>query len=455
MLKISSNTIGDKVDLNQYKSFQRLKTVTEKNLRIVAVLLIVTVLCLFLPWTQNIRSKGYVTTRSPQQRPQSIQSVIAGRIHKWYVQEGDYVNAGDTIVYITEVKSEYFDPELLARTAEQIDAKNQSINSYDQKIGALQNQYDALVETSELKRKQINNKIIQAENKIKMDSIDLITYGQNLDIAKNQLERTQELYDKGLKSLTELQEKQNKVQTSTAKYQVQENKLYNQKNELTNLHIELVAVEKEYTDKISKSLSDQQSARADMMESIAATSKLQNQYSNYDQRQQLYYITAPQSGYITKTMKKGIGETLKEGSDVVTIVPAEYDLAVEVYLKPQDIPLIKTGKEARLRFDGWPAIVISGWPESSTGVFTGEVVAIDRYISDNGLYRVLISPSEETKAWPENLSMGTGVNAFVLLNKVPMWYEMWRQLNGFPADFYDADEKAKEVKRKAPLKSVK
>jgi hypothetical protein len=120
--------------------------------------------------------------------------------------------------------------------------------------------------------------------------------------------------------------------------------------------------------------------------------------------------------------------------------------------------LLGVGNNVRLRFDGWPAIVISGWPESSTGVFSGNIVAIDQIISENGYYRVLISPDKAEKDWPQKLRVGTGANAFILLNNVPIWYEIWRQLNGFPPDFYKNEkeqQKGQEIKRKAPLKSVK
>jgi hypothetical protein len=189
---------------------------------------------------------------------------------------------------------------------------------------------------------------------------------------------------------------------------------------------------------------------------MTATSKLQNLLSNYSERAKFYQITAPQSGYITKTVKSGIGENIKEGADVATIMPETYDLAVEMYLKPQDLPLLQLGAPVRLRFDGWPAIIISGWPESSTGVFSGVIVAIDQFISDNGYYRILVSPDPGDRTWPENLRVGAGVNAFFLLKDVPIWYEVWRQLNGFPPDFYSKENPEKyDVKRKAPLKSVK
>ncbi len=459
MLNISDNTIKDAVRLKDFKASRLLKKSRIKRLALIlsVFLLLLLVSCLFLPWTQNIQAKGYVTTRSPQYRPQAIQTVISGRLEEWFVQEGDYVQKGDTVVFISEVKSEYFDPDLLARTSEQVEAKNQSIQSYRDKIRALENQYVALEESLVLKRQQIRNKMLQARNKIQMDSMDLEAVNSNYSIADNQFNRTKELYDKGLKSLSEFQEKELKLQQMKAKVSVQENKLLNQRNQLEVLAIELNAAEREYADKMAKSQSDKQSALSAQLESQAATSKLRNKLSNYSVRQQFYYITAPQDGYITKTIKKGIGEIVKEGADIATIMPAQYDLATEVYLRPQDIPLVNIGDRVRIRFDGWPAVVISGWPESSTGVFSGNVVAIDRFINDDGYYRTIISPSDEEKAWPDALRVGTGVNAFILLNDVPIWYELWRQLNGFPADFYKEKENdaKKEIKRKAPLKSVK
>lgn len=458
MLNISENNITEYVQLKDFKSSSMLNRIRIKKLTLwLIVPILVVLLCsLFLPWTQNISAKGYVSTRSPEQRPQSIPSIIGGRIDRWYVQEGDYVAQGDTIAYISEVKSDYFDPALLDRTNEQITAKSKSVNSYSQKVAALNNQYQALGRALELKKEQINIKIAQTLNKITIDSIDLEAYHSNLEIAKNQLSRTQQLYDKGLKSLTDLQDKLYKVQSAQAKVIGQTNKLQNQKNEINNLKVQLASAQQEYADKMSKSISERQSALADQLKSEAETAKLQNKLSNYSKRQQYYFITAPQAGYINKSIKTGIGEILKEGENIVTIMPSQYDLATEIYVRPQDIPLIAVGNKVQLRFDGWPALVISGWPEGSTGLFSGKVVVIDREISKNGKYRILVSPIENKKPWPKQLRIGTGVRAFMLLKEVPIWYEVWRQLNGFPADYYQKEEtKTKEIKTKAPLKSVK
>lgn len=457
MLNISKNSINKFIHLSDFKAYDLVKKsqVTQAPLYVMLGCFVVLLIGLFLPWTQNIGAKGYVTTRQPEQHPQAIQSVISGRIENWFVREGDYVSKGDTILFITDVKSEYFDPNLIERTGEQLDAKNKSLASYDIKIEALKKQYNALKEAYQLKRRQTYQKVKQARNKISMDSIDLSAFKNNLDISANQYERTKELYDKGLKSLSELQEKQYKLQEAEAKVSVQQNKLLNQQNTLSILNIELLAIEQEYADKLAKSQSDLQTAISTKMEGVATISKLESTLSNYSERQKFYYITAPQTGYITKIIKKGLGETVNAGADIAIIVPDEYDLAVEIYLKPNDLPLLHKGNHVRLRFDGWPAIVISGWPESSTGVFGGTIVAIDQFISDNGYYRILISPDETEKQWPEQLRVGAGAEAFILLNEVSVWYELWRQLNGFPADFYQPKKENDELKLKAPIRSIK
>ncbi len=136
-------------------------------------------------------------------------------------------------------------------------------------------------------------------------------------------------------------------------------------------------------------------------------------------------------------------------------MPSNFDLAIEMFVKPMDLPLIQMGETVRIQFDGWPARLFAGWPGASFGTFTGKVVAIDNMItSSSSDYRILVAPDEDDEPWPTALRPGSGAWAIALLNDVPIWYEVWRQLNGFPPDFYE-DGKEKLPKMKAPLKSVK
>ena len=209
MLNISKNSISKRVGPSKYSSFQRLEQKTSKSvlIRLLTITFFLLLILVFIPWTQNIRSKGSVTALRPDQRPQTIHSVIGGRIERWYVQEGDFVKKGDTILYITEVKDEYFDPNLLGRTEQQLKSKELAVDAYMEKVKAQDNQIDALVQTSKLKIEQANNKLRQSQLKVVSDSIDLEAAKTNIDIAKLQFERMEKLYEDGLKSLTDLEKR--------------------------------------------------------------------------------------------------------------------------------------------------------------------------------------------------------------------------------------------------------
>lgn len=438
MLNISQNRIDKKVDQTAYKSFSMVKNFRFEKvfLRLVKFFFSVVFLLMFLPWTQNIKSKGYVTTLKPDQRPQTINSVIAGKIEKWFVKEGDFVNKGDTILFISEIKDEYFDPNLLSNTEQQIQSKELTVKSYMEKVNSLDNQIDALIQTKLLKIEQAKNYIKQAELKILSDSVDLIAAKTNYDVAVKQFERIEKLYKDGLKSLTEVETRKLKLQETESKLISLENKLLSSRNELINAKVELTSINNQYIDKLSKAESEKYASLSSMYDAEAIVTKMQNQFMNYSVRSGLYYITANQDGIITKAIRTGLGETIKEGEEIVSIMPSLYDIAVEMYVMPMDLPLIKKNQPVRFMFDGWPTIVFSGWPNASFGTFGGKVVAIDNFISPNGKYRILVAPDKNDVKWPEGLRVGSGANGIALLKDVPIWYELWRNLNGFPPDYY-------------------
>jgi adhesin transport system membrane fusion protein len=442
MLNLSKNSISDRIDTTRYKAFG--SVVTARPNRVMAIilgsLLGIALLIMFLPWTQNIRARGYLTTLKPAQRPQTVHSIIPGRIEKWYVQEGDYVAKGDTILFISETKPDYLDPKLLDRTTQQIVAKELTQKSYDEKVKALGSQLSALQTMQRLKTEQANNSIRQAELQITADSIAYVVAQRKYEIQEAQLKRSKELYDQGLQSLTEYESRTLKLQETTSDLIGYESKLLSSKNKLINAKIELEAILNDYRDKLAKSNSERYSALSNSYNTNVEITKLEGQYMNYSVRTDMYYILAPQNGYITQAIQVGLGETIKEGASIVSIMPSEYDLAVEMYVKPMDLPLLMKGQKVRFMFDGWPAIVFSGWPNVSYGTFGGKIVAIDNFTSKDGKFRILISPDENDEPWPDAIRIGSGAEGFALLNDVPIWYELWRNINGFPADYYLGDK---------------
>jgi multidrug resistance efflux pump len=444
MLNISqNNSIKGSIDTSNFRSFGMVKEYRSGKIfsRLLIISFLILIVAMFLPWTQNIQSKGYVTTLQPGQRPQTVNSIIGGRIDKWFVTEGDFVEKGDTILFISEIKDEYFDPALLSRTEQQIKAKEMTVGSYMAKVKALDSQIVALLKTKSLKIEQANNYVRQAELKVLSDSMNLEAAMTNYDIAIKQFDRMEQLYKNGLKSLTDLENRKLKLQETQAKQLSAENKLLSSRNQLINAKVELSSIENQYIDKLSKTESDKFAALSTMYDAEATVTKMQNQYENYSVRSGLYHITAPQDGYITKAIRSGIGEMVKEGEPLVSIMPSKYDLAVEMYVHPVDLPLLQIGQKVNFMFDGWPTIVFSGWPNMSYGTFGGKVVAIDNFISDNGKYRLLVGTDDQEVDWPKGLRVGSGATGIALLKDVPIWYEIWRKLNGFPPDYYKNESK--------------
>jgi len=448
MLNISNNSIKSEFSKIKHSTLIEVENKMSGNAlkRLLYTTLLICLVILFLPWTQNIRTTGNVTTLKPNQRPQSITTVIGGQIDKWYVQEGDFVNKGDTILKITEIKDAYFDSELLDRTQNQVELKKESILTYGDKINNQNEQLLILKKQRDLKIAQSKIKLEQAILKVQSDSIAYETSLINLKIADYQLQRTDSLFSMGLKSLTALEAKRLKQQQVEAYKVKAENNWLNSQTSLINLQIEISNVDVKYKADYNKIISSQLSAFNQKNEAESGLNKLENQYSNYKIRSNFYYIMAPQNGYITKTIIAGIGEVIKGGQEIATLMPEKYDLAVEIYVEPVDLPLIKIGEEVMIQFDGWPAIVFSGWPGLCHGTYPGEIYAIDQYISPNGKYRILVK-QKGNHLWPDALRFGGGVSTMLLLNDVPIWYELWRNVNGFPPDFYKKDNQSIKKKK--------
>lgn len=125
---------------------------------------------------------------------------------------------------------------------------------------------------------------------------------------------------------------------------------------------------------------------------------------------------------------------VKQGDALLVLVPDPDIKAVELWVDGNDAVLITPGRHARLQFEGWPALQFAGWPEVAVGTFGGIVAFVDATDDGKGKFRLLIVPDKADLPWPSErfLRQGVRVNGWVLLNRVTMAYELWRQLNAFP-----------------------
>jgi multidrug efflux pump subunit AcrA (membrane-fusion protein) len=152
-------------------------------------------------------------------------------------------------------------------------------------------------------------------------------------------------------------------------------------------------------------------------------------------QQYMQHVVAPTDGRIVRTYAGASATMVKQGDVVADFLPADAVPAVELYVQGFDIPLIKVGQRLRLQFEGWPIVQFSGWPSRAVGTFGGIVSVVDPSVSPDGRLRILVVEPED-EPWPDRryLTFGARAQGWVLLETVPLGYELWRQLNSFPPE---------------------
>jgi multidrug efflux pump subunit AcrA (membrane-fusion protein) len=112
-------------DLDSFKTLRNigLPSFLENLPRILLIFLgIIVLIFAITPWRQSSKGLGYVIASNPNNRALVIHAAVAGRISKWYVQDGSRVRAGDKLVEIIDN-----DPLILERLKNERDAKKRKV----------------------------------------------------------------------------------------------------------------------------------------------------------------------------------------------------------------------------------------------------------------------------------------------------------------------------------------
>lgn len=166
-------------------------------------------------------------------------------------------------------------------------------------------------------------------------------------------------------------------------------------------------------------------------------------------RQSEQIVRAPRDGFIQSLNAGDAATFIRAGDVLATFVPDNAQRVVEIFIDGRDVALVRKGDKARIQFEGWPAVQFSGWPSVAVGTFGGKVIAVDQSAQVNGRFRVLIAEdTSEEHRWPEEryVRFGAAVQAWVLLETVPVGYEIWRQLNNFPPQLPPGEESSGSAK---------
>ncbi|HND53475.1 MAG TPA: HlyD family efflux transporter periplasmic adaptor subunit [Pirellulaceae bacterium] len=404
-----------------------------------AVSLVSTVVgMLFVPWQQNSQGTGRIVAYHPTERPQTIEAPIYGRVVRWGegIVEGAVVKEGQMILEMRDN-----DPGRADRLTTQVLAISEKLLLSQTKAETYGRQ---VVDLSEARQQVIeaNQQLIEeARRKVEAEKHGVEAADAAVLQTLANFERQKSLYEKGLTSGVSFEKDRRSYEEATAKQKAAQQYVEGAQNYLKSKQAELEQKSREAQTKIDYARAMQQEALGEVALARKELAEMEGKRAQFDSR----VVVAPRDGVILRLMANDNAEMLKEGDPLFTIVPATAERAVEMWVDGNDLPLVTVDREVRLQFEGWPAVQFAaGWPEAAYGTFGGRVAAVDATDNGKGKFRVLVRPDPEDSPWPDQrfLRQGVRANGWILLDRVTLGYEIWRQLNGFPAVFDDAAAKA-------------
>jgi multidrug efflux pump subunit AcrA (membrane-fusion protein) len=374
----------------------------------------------FLPWQQFVRGKGRVVAYDPLERSMTVEAPLAGRVQRSFVVEGQHVKEGDVLFELIDN-----DPNLLANLRQQRNSAEARRQAAERRLSSLAAQF---AETE----RALPLAVEAARTRLDAARVASVT-------AQQQLERIQGLY------------KDSRGLASQRDYELALLERDRAVAELERARADLERAEVDVRASLNSIMASRESARADLAAAEQAEMSLDIQVN----QTQMQRVVAPRDGVIFRVQATE-GTFLKAGSPLCTVIPETANRMVELWLSGNDMPLVRAretdaagnvvrpGSPVRLQFEGWPAIQFVGWPSAAIGTFGGEVVLVDPTDDGKGRFRTLVAEKPDviegvdgvtkTIPWPGDrwLRQGVRANGWILLQRVPLWFEVWRQLNGFP-----------------------
>lgn len=392
---------------------------------LVALLAVTAVLLVVTPWQQNIPGAGRVIAYTPEDRPQDIEAPLDARIVRWHVNEGQTVRRGDPIVDLADN-----DASILARLGQERDQTALTIAQGESRVRSLGDRIRALAEAQQTGVMAARLRVRMAEDRVAAADQALTAAKAAQITAKLNLDRQQALSAKGLASTRAVELAVLEAAQRDADVDRAQATLNAARSEQGSLDAELRRTDADARTRIEEARAALASAESDVAKARAELAKVDVRVA----RQQTQQVTAPVDGTIFRVVARQSGELLKAGATLAVLVPASRRNVVELWVDGNDMPMIQVGRTVRLQFEGWPALQFTGWPSIAVGTFGGRVLLVDATDNGRGRFRVLVEPDPSDDPWPSAhyLRQGVRANGWVLLNIVPIGWEIWRTFNGFP-----------------------
>ncbi len=415
---------------------------------ILTVLLLFLIILEFVPWTQTISATGKVSAYTPYDRPQNIESRITGRVKAWHIYEGVKVKKGELVGELEDYDPTYMAPEILPLFEQRKVALEQTrkaalarADQLDKRIVEMRKLVQAAVPSAEARVVEADNKVREAQQKVEQYKIDVHTAQLNVD-------RHRQLVKEGLVSQRELELTIQTEIGTKAGLQAAQAGLQAAEQARSALSFGRDQISADVHQKLMEAIASRDAAVAEAAKATESLADIAYRQQGVQQRIEAAKLFSPMDGTVVKMARVGINETVKQGDNLVTISPLASDPAIEMKAEGLDSPLLKPGRKVRILFFGVPAIPLPAWPSLMAGTRGGVIKVVDQIDDGKGNYRFWVVPDpDDPQPWPEQAQVrqGTKVMGWVIMNRVPLWYELWRRFNFFPPDYMEREPSVFEM----------
>jgi multidrug efflux pump subunit AcrA (membrane-fusion protein) len=380
---------------------------------------------IFTPWQQNVQGAGRVVAREPYDRIQTMAAPVDGRVRRTWVVEGSRVAEGDPVIEIVDN-----DPAILDRLSTQLGALQAQLDAARAKATIYRDQIEVLGSAREMATKSAQSQVEVAAAAEQSARHGLDAARAAATQAKLNYERQRELFAEGLASELEYEIAERSHLEAKARAQQAQEAWNAARNDREAKEAQLGQVDTEARAGIETAKAFQQSVQVEISALVEKIASFESRIA----QQSTQLLTAPRDGTILRVFAAPGAELVKAGDPLVQFIPDTESRVVELWVDGNHVPLVQEGRSVRLQFEGWPAVQFAGWPSVAVGTFGGRVLIVDRSADATGRFRMLVAPDPDDQPWPtaELLRQGARATGFVLLDRVSLGYELWRQANDFP-----------------------
>jgi adhesin transport system membrane fusion protein len=422
---MSTTSLVQALPLSALRMVRPPRALRKLALALLALALLLPVLLTVVPWQQNVPAGGRVTAFDPLDRTQVIPAPVTGRLVELRVREGSYVRKGDLLAEMSDQ-----DPGYSVRLEQQfgfsrdeVRAARDQVENYDQQLVYLEDAREQAISSATFALNVAIEKVRAAERDL--EAVEADFEQKFLDY-----QRKTKLLPDGVVSELAYQKAEADYLGARAKVESAKAKVEQARNEERSKMADIDKIAADQLAKIESTKSSREEARA----KVASAEKKLNEATTRLERQKTQTVIAPRTGYIQRVHAAATADLIAQGQPLIELVPETEELAVELWVRGNDAPLVTPGRKVRLQFEGWPAVQFAGWPSVAVGTFGGVVKVVDAYGNAEGNVRILVVPDPDDEPWPDQpyLRQGVRANAWLLLDTVRLGYEVWRQLNAFP-----------------------